>query len=106
VSPRFRIGDVVQTRPPGHEGRGHIRLPRYLSDRRGTIEAAHGPRPLADHRALGSSDSVSEELYTVVFEGSEVGKPTLGGEASFRVSADLWESYLEPMSAPKGSRPR
>jgi nitrile hydratase len=78
------------------ERQGHTRLPRYLRDRRGTIESVQGVFPLPDERALGVdlASCTKEALYTVVFEGDEVWRER--GSEPLSVSADLWESYLEP----------
>jgi hypothetical protein len=56
----------------------------------------HGIYSLPDERALGASPSMcrQETLYTVVFDGREVWRERWA-EPMF-VSADLWDSYLEP----------
>jgi nitrile hydratase len=97
VTARFRAGDRVRTRATNPEG--HTRLPRYLCDRRGTIEAVHGVYPLPDVRAYGVSLAAckKEVLYTVLFEGGEVWRDRAREPLS--VSADLWDSYLEPERA-------
>ena len=97
MTTRFRCGDQVRTRAQNPEG--HTRLPRYLCDRRGTVEMIHGLFSLPDDRALGASRSTGrqETLYTVVFEGREVWRER-SVEPMF-VSADLWDSYLEPEPA-------
>ncbi|HMI85715.1 MAG TPA: SH3-like domain-containing protein [Polyangiaceae bacterium] len=92
MTARFKAGDRVRTRAANPEG--HTRLPRYLCDRRGTIETAHDVYPLPDERAKGVSLELckKEMLYTVVFDGREV-----WGEQSaepLSVSADLWDTYL------------
>jgi nitrile hydratase len=94
---RFRAGDSVRTRAANPEG--HTRLPRYLCDRRGTIEALHGLYPLPDERALGVNvaSCTKEMLYTVVFDGREVWRE--GTSEPVSISADLWDSYLEPEQA-------
>ena len=97
MTARFRRGEQVRTRARNPEG--HTRLPRYLCDRRGTVEAVHGEFPLPDERALGVSLEACrrETLYTVVFEGSEVWRERVAEPVL--VSADLWDSYLEPESS-------
>jgi nitrile hydratase subunit beta len=91
---RFQRGDVVRTRATNPEG--HTRLPRYLCDRRGTIEAVHGLFLLPDDRARGVTvaSSAKQALYTVVFDGREVWRERTSEPLS--LSADLWDSYLEP----------
>ena len=87
---RFVVGQRVRTRAPRPSG--HTRLPRYLAERHGVIERVHGLFPLADARAEGRTTEPPHLLCSVVFESRE-----LWGEASagFRVSADLWDVYLE-----------
>ena len=97
MTQRFRSGDWVRTRDVNPEG--HTRLPRYLCGRRGTIEAVHGVYPLPDERARGVSlaNCTKEVLYTVVFDGREVWRERCSEPLS--LSADLWDSYLEPERA-------
>ena len=97
MTERFRPGDRVRTRAKNLEG--HTRLPRYLCNCAGTIEAVHGTYPLPDHRALGVSleSCKKETLYTVVFDGHEVWRER--ANEPLTVSADLWDSYLEPERA-------
>ena len=92
MTARFAPGDRVRTRAANPEG--HTRLPRYLCNRTGTIEAVHGIYPLPDDRALGIAleSCTKEALYTVIFEGAEVWRERTVEPLS--VSADLWESYL------------
>jgi nitrile hydratase subunit beta len=94
LTPRFRPGDRVRTRAEKPEG--HTRLPRYLCDRSGTIEALHGVYPLPDDRALGVplERCKKEMLYSVSFDGSEVWRERKLEPLS--IAADLWDSYLEP----------
>jgi len=97
VTARFHTGDRVRTRAANPEG--HTRLPGYLCDRRGTIEVVHGAYALPDERARGVDllTCRKETLYTVVFEGREVWRELTAERLS--VSADLWDSYLEPERA-------
>lgn len=98
MTERFRPGDRVRTRAVNPEG--HTRLPRYLSDRVGTIESMHGVCPLPDERALGAplKSCKKETLYTVVFDGREVWRERTVEALS--VSADLWDSYLQSERGP------
>jgi nitrile hydratase len=90
-------GDRVRTRAVNPEG--HTRLPRYLCDRKGTVEAVHGDYALPEERARGMNLQIctKEALYTVVFDGREVWRERSSEPLS--VSADLWDSYLEPERA-------
>jgi nitrile hydratase subunit beta len=87
---RFAPGDRVRCR--NLQPAGHIRLPGYLRRAAGRIEADHGGFVLPDASAAGQD--VAGRLYTVVFDGPEVWGPS--AEPGTTVSADLWESYLEP----------
>lgn len=90
AAPRFRVGERVRARVM--HPRGHTRLPRYLRGHVGVIEADHGGFVLPDASATGGS--AGERLYTVVFQGADLWGPD--AEPGTTVSADLWESYLEP----------
>ena len=89
---RFRVGEVVRTRAAS--GDGHTRLPQYLAQRRGRIEAVHGPYPLADERARGIAGAPPQTLYSVVFTGAEIWGDSVAG--ALTIAADLWDAYLEP----------
>jgi nitrile hydratase len=95
---RFRAGDRVRARSGSRDG--HTRLPRYLRGCVGTVEKVHGVFALPDERALGVdlSACTKETLYTVVFEGTDVWRHRLSEPLA--VSADLWDSYLEPEPTP------
>lgn len=86
---RFKIGDRVRTReinPPSH-----VRLPRYVRGRIGTIHLLHGAHVLPDTNAYGRGEN-PEPLYTVRFEAAELwGADTTASE----VLVDCWDSYLE-----------
>jgi nitrile hydratase subunit beta len=90
---RFSPGDRVRTRSINPEG--HTRLPAYLCGRVGRVELVVGSFPLADERAGGRSDTPPQTLYTVCFAGREVWGD---GAQAATISADLFESYLEPLT--------
>jgi nitrile hydratase len=69
---------------------GHNRLPRYLRDKPGVIEAAHARYPLADERAAGRDRP--EPLYTVAFLAEHIWGED--AEPNSVLHAELWESYL------------
>lgn len=88
----FNLGDCVRTRLNVPEG--HTRLPAYLRGRTGRIERVVGAFPFADDRASGRV-SAAQTLYTVCFAGRDV----WGDDAqAATISADLFESYLEPLT--------
>ncbi len=91
AAPRFAAGDLVRTR--NLQPAGHTRLPGYVRGRVGRIEARHGGHVFPDTNAHGGGEQ-PQHLYTVVFDGEELWGPE--GDPSTTVSADLWESYLEP----------
>jgi nitrile hydratase subunit beta len=88
----FNLGDRVRTRL--HNPGGHTRLPAYLRGRVGRIERVVGAFPFADERASGRADAPSQTLYTVCFTGNDVWGD---GAQAATISADLFESYLEPL---------
>ena len=92
LPPRFAVGEAVKTR--NLQPLGHTRLPAYLRTRTGTIHRDCGVFIFPDAHAAG--DRQPQRLYCVRFEGDE-----LWGAAAARgnpVYADLFESYLEPLS--------
>ncbi|WP_394827418.1 SH3-like domain-containing protein [Pendulispora albinea] len=86
---RFVPGQRVRTRAA--RATGHTRLPHFLSERQGIIERVQGFYPLADDRAEGRA-AAPQAIYCVVFEARELWGD---GASGFRVSADLWDAYLE-----------
>ncbi len=89
AQPRFKIGDRVRARdlnPPTH-----IRLPRYVRGRPGTIHLLHGAHVLPDANAHGRGEA-PEHLFTVRFDAHDLwGPDTTASE----VLVDCWDSYLE-----------
>ena len=89
--PRYKMGDKVRTR--NMHPVTHTRLPRYLRGHQGEIVRLHGNHVFPDSNAQGKGEA-PQALYTVRFAARDV-----WGEARHpkdTVSADLWESYLEP----------
>ena len=87
--PRFNVGDRVRTRELNPAT--HIRLPRYVRGRQGTVHLAHGAHVLPDANAHGRGES-PEHLYTIRFAATELwGPDTTASE----VLVDCWDSYLE-----------
>jgi nitrile hydratase beta subunit len=87
--PRFKPGDLVQTRkinPPTH-----TRLPRYARGRSGTVECIRGCHLFPDAVATGKDEA--RWLYTVVFDGRELWGDS--ADPTSKVSIDAWEPYLE-----------
>lgn len=88
---RYAAGDRVRAR--NMHPVSHTRLPRYLRGHEGEIVLLHGAHVFPDTHARGEGEA-PQHLYTVRFSAREV----WGGDhpAADSVSADLWESYLEP----------
>lgn len=91
AAPRFKPGNKIRTR--NMHPTSHTRLPRYLRGHVGEIVLLHGAHVFPDTNAHGKGEN-PQALYSVRFSAREV-----WGEARHprdTVSADLWESYLEP----------
>jgi nitrile hydratase len=90
-TPRYAPGDKVRAHNM-HPTR-HTRLPLYLRGHVGEITRLHGTHVFPDSNAHGEGEN-PQPLYTVNFTASEI-----WGAARHprdRISADLWEPYLEP----------
>ncbi|TMJ37622.1 MAG: nitrile hydratase subunit beta, partial [Alphaproteobacteria bacterium] len=71
----------------------HTRLPRYLRGHEGEIMRLHGTHIFPDTNAHGKGEH-PQALYTVRFSTHDIwGEPRHPRDT---VSADLWESYLDP----------
>jgi nitrile hydratase beta subunit len=92
IAPRYKVGDKVRTR--NIHPQTHTRLPRYLRGHLGEIVHLHGTHVFPDTNAHGKGEA-PQPLYTVRFSARDI-----WGEAHHprdSISADLWESYLEPV---------
>ena len=87
----FAIGDRVRAARHGHSG--HTRLPGYMRDRIGIIEAHHDAHVLPDVSATLAGDA-PEHLYTVRFTARELWGPD--ADPNHSMTAELWESYIAP----------
>lgn len=91
-APRFAVGDHVQAKDV--EPAGHTRLCGYLRGHRGVVEAVQPAALLPDTHAhfLGEN---AQHVYSVRFDSREL----WGADAEpFQLTAELFESYLEPVS--------
>jgi hypothetical protein len=80
--------------------RGPSKLPGYLRRRRGTITAVRPGHLLPDTHAVFAGEN-PQYVYTVGFASTEV----WGDDAEpFTVHADLFESYLAPISESEADR--
>lgn len=95
ITPRFAIGDRVQTRKLAQNTfvkGGHTRLPRYAAGAEGRILRYHGTHVLPDAAAHGLGDA-AEPLYAVGFAAAALwAQPE---HCDDEVVLDLWQSYLE-----------
>lgn len=91
TAPRHRPGDRVRTK--NIHPATHTRLPRYLRGLAGEVVLLHGAHVFPDTNAHGKGEE-PQPLYTVRFSARDI----WGAARHERdtVSADLWESYLEP----------
>ena len=88
---RFAPGQRVRVKrmhPPGH-----TRCPRYVRGAVGVVEAVRGADRVPDRAVYGEKVD-PEPVYSVAFSSEELWGP--GDEPAWRVSLDLWDSYLEP----------
>jgi nitrile hydratase len=69
--PRFNVGDRVRTRELNPAT--HIRLPRYVRGRQGTVHLAHGAHVLPDANAHGRGESRAS--HTIRFAATELWGP-------------------------------
>ena len=90
--PAFAVGEVVRARDT--HPTGHTKLSSYLRGHRGVIEMVQPAALLPDTHALFLGEN-PQHVYTVRFDSREL----WGADAEpFEVSAELYESYLEPVS--------
>jgi nitrile hydratase subunit beta len=89
--PRYKLGDRVRTK--NMHPATHTRLPRYLRGHEGEIVLLHGTHVFPDTNAHGKGEN-PQALYTVRFLARDIWG--VARNPRDEVSADLWESYLEP----------
>jgi nitrile hydratase beta subunit len=92
VQPAFAVGDRVKTADLHPEG--HTRLPRYVRRRTGTVTAVRPGAVFPDTAAHFHGEN-PQHCYAVEFSSQELWGP---GAEPFRLSIDLFESYLEPVT--------
>jgi nitrile hydratase len=72
---------------------GHTRCPRYVRGVVGVIEGVRGADRLPDRAVYGEKVD-SEPVYSITFGSEDLWGPSQ--ESPWRVSLDVWDSYLEP----------
>src|SRR3984893_2951515 len=91
--PEARFGPGRRVRIRRMHPAGHSRCPRYVRGALGVVEAVRGADRLPDRAVYGEKVD-PEPVYSVAFSSEELWG--LGDEPAWRVSLDLWDSYLEP----------
>jgi nitrile hydratase subunit beta len=86
VGDRVRVADLDPT--------GHTRLPRYVRRRTGTVTAIQPSAVFPDTAAHFAGEN-PQHCYTVEFDSRELWGPDA---EPFRMSIDLFEPYLEPVT--------
>jgi nitrile hydratase subunit beta len=89
---RYRDGQRVRVAARPHEG--HHRTPGYLKGKAGIVERAHDSFPNPEKRAYGGDGHPHQHLYLVGFWQRDIW-PDYRGQAADRISADIFEHWLE-----------
>lgn len=90
--PAFAVGDRVRT--ADLDPVGHTRLPRYVRRRAGIVTAMRPSQVFPDTAAHFVGEN-PQHCYTVQFDSRELWGPDA---EPFRLSIDLFEPYLEPIT--------
>jgi nitrile hydratase len=90
--PAFAVGDRVRTTDLRTEG--HTRLPAYVRRRTGTVAAIRPAAVFPDTAAHFEGEN-PQHCYAVEFDSRELWG---AGAEPFRLSIDLFEPYLEPVT--------
>ncbi len=94
AAPRFAVGQQVRARNINPSG--HTRLPRYARGKCGVIARVHPAWVFPDTNAHGRGEN-PQYAYAVRFAATELWGPD--AEPGTAVHVDLFESYLESLSA-------
>ena len=93
---RFRSGDAVTVR--AMYPLGHIRTPYYVRGKQGVIERICGEFANPEELAFGRDGLPKRPLYRVRFRQRDVW-PDYGGEGEDTVDVEIFEHWLEPVTA-------
>lgn len=93
--PRFGVGDPVTVLDLGKSG--HVRIPRYIRGRTGTVEQYCGSFLNPEELAVGRSDGRIVPLYRVRFDQHHVW-PDYAGAAGDCLHIEIYEHWLAPAS--------
>ena len=88
----YHVGEQVVVASRAHHG--HHRTPSYVKGKTGRIERSYERFRNPETLAYGGDGLPEVALYLVSFERSDLW-PSLGGDRSYRVYADIYEHWLE-----------
>jgi nitrile hydratase len=91
--PGLREGTAVTVR--NGMPKTHCRTPHYLRGKRGVIVRALGAYPDPEELAYHRPGTPPRALYQIEFDAAEVWGDRLH-EATYRITADIFEHWLEP----------
>jgi hypothetical protein len=94
------VGTAVQVRTGAPLT--HCRTPQYLRGKRGVVLRALGRYPNPEELAYHRPGMPPLTLYQVAFDAAEVWGERLQ-EAPYRITADIFEHWLEPAAAVQGT---
>ncbi|MCQ3804222.1 MAG: nitrile hydratase subunit beta [bacterium] len=97
----FRPGDVVKVLPT--KVHTHHRTPGYVKGKIGRIAARSGRFYDPETRAYGGSGLPKRELYLVEFDMKSLWGNQYRGREGDTVLIDLYENWLEPVTASSGN---
>jgi len=95
----FSIGDAVRVRET--HPMGHIRTPRYIMGKAGTVERICGEFRNPEELAFGRDGKPTQPLYRVRFP-QDVVWGGYDGPAGDTIDIELYEHWLEPAGPGKG----
>ena len=98
MNARFSAGQAVVV--GDRETTGHVRTPRYVRGKRGTVERICGAFRNPEELARGRRDGALYPLYRVRFTQRELW-PDYAGDARDTVDVELYEHWLEPAHSPE-----
>ena len=93
--PRYEPGQSVRVRsdnPPGH-----LRTPRYVRGKIGSVTAVHGEFRNPESLAYGGDGLPRRPLYLVSFRQTDVWGSRYLGPAEDTLTVDIYEHWLEPI---------
>ena len=95
MSARFAPGADVRVLTG--EVDGHVRTPRYIRGKVGTVETICGAFRIPEELAYGKRDGMPRPLYRVRF-AQRVVWPDYQGPSSDTIDVEIFEHWLEPVA--------